>query len=295
MTEGSTHSTPSPGWTPVPGGRWARSWFFLGRVWELFRGDRSLIAVAAVGTLGNVLATVLVFGLAAWLMGGDDERLVLGLSGAVLAFPVTVVSTYCNVALVRMAQARFEGRRCTARQGFAAATRRLPAILAWSALSVGVGAALDWVAEHVPGAGALAAWLLGLAWSLATMFAVPVLALEDAGARAAARRSVELFRARWGEGVNGTISVAALTLLAGAPAVVALGIGIAIGGGAGIALALAGGALLGVVTTATRATNELFALALYRDAVHGEPTLGLGGAHLDAFVELKDRKRRWGR
>jgi hypothetical protein len=23
----------------VPEGRWARSWFWLGRVWDLFRGD----------------------------------------------------------------------------------------------------------------------------------------------------------------------------------------------------------------------------------------------------------------
>jgi Family of unknown function (DUF6159) len=293
MAEDPTQPT---GWTPVPEGRWGRSWYFLERVWELFRGDRSLIAVAAVGTLGNVLAAALVFGLAAWLLGGDrDGRLVLGLSGAVLAFPATVVSTYCNVALLRMAQARFEGRRCTARQGFAAATRRLPAILAWSALSVGVGAALDWVAERIPLAGAVASWILGVAWSLATMFAVPVLALEDAGARQAARRSVEVFRARWGEGVIGSASVAAVTMVVAIPAGLALGLGIVTGGGVGIVLALIGGALMGVVVTVSRAMDELFALALYRDAVSGAPTLGLDRARLDAFVELKDRKRRWRR
>jgi hypothetical protein len=280
------------GFSAVPSGRWDRSMFFLDRVWDLFKGDRSLIAIAAIGTILNVAAAALIFGGAAWLFGGLDRRLITGIGGAVLAFPVTVVSTYCNVALLRMAQARFEGRHCTARQGFRAATRRLPAILGWSLLAVGVGALLDTIAERIPFAGPVLSWLGGVAWSLATMFAVPVLAIEDAGARRAAKRSVEIFRARWGEGLIGTFSIGFVSTLIVVPGVVILMAGLAVGGAAGVALAVVGGAILGAGATLSRGMDELFALALYRHQVQGLGAFDLAPEQLDSLVELKARKKR---
>jgi len=207
-----------------------------------------------------------------------------------IALPATIVSTFCNVALVRMAQARFEGRRCTARQGFAAARARWRPILAWSLLSVGVGAALDWLADKLPFGGALASWLLGAAWSLGTMFAIPVLALEDVGARRAAKRSVELFRARWGESLGGTVSVSFVSFVATLPGGLLLLGGLAAGGAAGVALAAGGGALLLAAITVTRALDELFALAVYRFETAGAASFGLEPSQLDAFVDVKRRR-----
>lgn len=277
----------SSGWSNVPDGRWERSLFFLEHVWDLFRGDRALMAVAAVGTVLNVLAAAVVFGLAEWLVGDVDARVFMGLSGAAIALPSTIVSTYCNVALLRMAQARFEGRRCTTREGFAAANTRLGAIVGWSLLAVGVGALLDWIADKVPGLGAVASWILGAAWTLGTMFALPVLALEPAGPRRAARRSVEIFRKRWGEGVAGTVTVSFVTILGTIPGAAVLAAGFFTGGPVGIALAIAGGALLLAAITVSRAMEELFALAVYRFEVLGEGSFGFEPGQLDGFVDLK--------
>jgi len=47
------------------------------------------------------------------------------------------------------------------------------------------------------------AWLVDAAWALATFFVLPALAVEDAGAVAAARRSASVIRSRWGESVVG--------------------------------------------------------------------------------------------
>lgn len=279
------------GWRNVPDGRWSRSAFFLSHVWELFKGDRALMTVAAVGTVLNVLSAAIVFGLAEWLVGGVGERATMGAATAALALPSTVVSTFCNVALVRMAQARFEGRRCGAREGFTAARERLGPIVGWSLLSVGVGAVLDWVAEKIPGMGWLASWVLGAAWSLATMFAIPVLALEDAGPRRAARRSVEVFRARWGEGIAGTVSVSFVSIVASVPGVILLLAGFAVGGATGVALVATGGALVLAAATVSRALEELFALAVYRLEVHGAGSFGFEPAQLDAFVDLKGTGR----
>lgn len=274
----------------VPEGRWERSLFFLGRVWELFRGDRALITVAAVGTVLNVAAAAVIFGLAEWLVGDAGMRAFTAVALAAIALPSTIVSTFCNVALVRMAQARFEGRHCTARQGFAGARARWRPILAWSLLAVGVGAVLDWLSEKLPFGGALASWVLGTAWSLATMFAIPVLALEDVGAGRAAKRSAAVFRARWGESLGGTVSVAFASFVAALPGGLLLAGGLILGGATGIALAAGGGAVLLASVTVTRALEELFALAVYRFETAGAASFGLEPSQLDAFVDVKRRR-----
>jgi hypothetical protein len=289
---------PHGGWLVVPDGRWARSRFWLARVWDLFRGDRSLIAIAALATVLNILAAALIFGLAAALLGGPhhhDARLVMGLAAAAFAYPSTVVSTYCNVALLRMAQARFDGRHCSVGAGFRAANRRLPQILGWSLVSVVVGFILNQLVERIPFGGWLLSLLGSVAWSLATMFAVPVLAVEDAGPIKAPRRSLEIFRARWGEGLIGSITVSVVTAVASIPGVALLVVGIAAGGPGGIAAAVAGAMLLALAFTAGRAMDQLYALAIYRDQVLGEPSFGLAGDELNQFMRIRKRRGLGGR
>lgn len=276
----------------APEGKWARSSFFLSHVWTLFKGDRALMAVAAVGTLLNAASAAIVFGLADWLFGDAGLRVFTGVSAAAVALPSTVISTYCNVALLHMAQARFEGRRSSAREGFRAANHRLGPILMWSLMAVGVGTLLNWIAEKVPFAGALASWLAGAAWSLATMFALPVLAVEGVGARRAAKRSVEIFRARWGEGIAGTISVGFVTTIVSIPGLLLLFGGLAAGGTTGVVLVVVGGALLLGTAAARNALEELFALAIYRYETQGAGSFGFEPGQLDAFVYLKPRGSR---
>jgi hypothetical protein len=281
------------GWVRVPDGRWARSWFWMKRVWELFRGDRSLIAIAALATVLNIVAAALIFGVGAALLGGrhhHDPRLVVGLAVAVFSYPSTVVSTYCNVALLRMAQARFNGGHCTVGAGFRAANRRLPQILGWSLLAVVVGFIIHYLVERIPFGGIVLSFLSGVAWSLATMFAVPVLAVEDAGPLTAPKRSLEIFRARWGEGVIGGITVSAATAVASIPGIFLVAAGIAVGGPAGIAIAVIGAMLLALAFTAGRAMNQLYALAIYRDQVLGEPSFGLDSGQLNDFMRLRKRR-----
>lgn len=288
---------PQGGWVQVPKGRYARSWFWMKRVWVLFRGDRSLLAIAALATVLNVLAAALAFGLVAALIASHtgDTRVEIGIGAALFSYPSTAVSTYCNVALLRMAQARFNGSHCSLGDGFRAANERLGAILGWSLVAVVVGFLLRLVAERVPFGGVVLSWIGGIAWSLATMFVVPVLAVEGAGPIDAPKRSIEIFRARWGEGLIGSIGVGALTVVAMVPGGLLLVIGIAVGGPVGILVAVVGAALAALALTAGRAMDQLYALAIYRDQVAGEPSFGLGSAQLNSFMKTKKRKGFGGR
>jgi hypothetical protein len=280
---------PPPAVPAVPGGTIARSVFFLRHAWALLRSDRALLTIAAVGVVLNAAAAMVLFGVGAALLGDRLPLATTPLALAVVNVPLTFLSIYTNVALLWVAQERMEGRPRTASDGFAVAGERLGAILAWSLLATGVGAALDWISEKLPFGGLVSA-LLGVVWSLATMFAVPVLVLEDVGARRAVRRSAEVFRARWGEGLTGTIAVGAIAGCAAVPGILLVLAAFLVGGPATVPLAILGGLVLGAGMALSRALDELFALALYRHQVLGAGSFGLEPSQLDAFIELKSRR-----
>lgn len=266
--------------------------FFLRQVWDLFRGDGALLSLAAVAALLNFLGTAAVFtGLLAVHREGGADLLALPVVLA-LGFAATAISTYCNVALLHLAQERLEGRPCDVGTAFTAANRRLPAILGWSLLAVGVGALLRLVAERLPWGGVVVGWLLGFTWSLATMFALPVLVVEGASPWAAGRRSAKLFRARWGEGVIGLGTVEAIGGVAVVPGLLLIFLGISLGGATGLVEIGLGAAAVAIVVTFSRGLGQLYALAVYRDEVLDARSFGLGRRQLDELVRPKRRKRR---
>ena len=77
-----------------------------------------------------------------------------------------------------------------------------------------------------------------VAWGLATLLVVPILALEGLGPLAALSRSTALFREKWGEQLAGAASIGVLfTVLGVVPAVVLMSLGFASGSGV-VAIAL---------------------------------------------------------
>ena len=66
--------------------------------------------------------------------------------------------------------------------------------------------------------GVLAGWeriiirLVGLTWAVATYFVVPILAAEGTGPITALRRSVDLLKKSWGEGLTGNFVINAASL-----------------------------------------------------------------------------------
>jgi uncharacterized membrane protein (DUF485 family) len=75
----------------------------------------------------------------------------------------------------------------------------LPQILGWSLVSATVGFLLKMLESRSEKLGTFVAGLLGLAWSIATFFVVPVIVVEKLGPIDAIRRSGSILRRAWGE------------------------------------------------------------------------------------------------
>jgi hypothetical protein len=143
--------------------------------------------------------------------------------------------------------------------------------------------------------GRILGGLVSFAWSAATFFVVPVIALEGVGPKQAFKRSVSVLRERWGEGVVGSASASGIVFLVALPALLALGVG-------GYALIdsgqdVAGGVLLGlagvvlVVAILIGGTvSAIFRVALYRYATDGTAVGGFDPAQMQAAFAPKKRR-----
>jgi len=113
-----------------------------------------------------------------------------------------------------------------------------------------------------------------MSWSLATLFAIPVIAYENLGPRATLRRSIAIFRERWAEQIGGVVTVELGAVMFMIPAVMLIAAGLAAGGGVGIVLVVIGGAAALGIQAFAAALNQVYRVFLYRSAVGLEPVGG---------------------
>jgi len=254
------------GLAPAGEGRIRRGWRLSKIAWRLVREDGAMLVIALLGALAGVVSVAIVFGFAGYFSSPSPSRGRLALVVLIAAWPTTFVSVFFNVALAAAADAAMDGRRLTFKQALGVPVSKLGQIAVWSLLAAGVGVLLHQLAERIPWGGRIASWLLGVAWGLLTIFAVPVLAIEGCGAPRCLRRSGELLRKRWGEAAAGGLTITAWMVVLSMPAAILLGAGVALlpfAPAAGVALLIAGLVALMLVSGVASAIRQVFAVALY--------------------------------
>lgn len=246
--------------------------------WQVLREDRRLIVFPLVSAAVSLLIGAAAFGIADGAFGSSAKwRTVFVVAMLIASFPITFTTLFCGVALASVLARKLDGAEVTASDGWRAARERSGIIAAWALLVCTVGAILRVIEEYVPVGARIAVWLVSMSWTLATLFAVPVLAYEGLGPRATLKRSVEIFRARWGEQAAGILAIGFGTGLLLIPAIVLVLAGVAVGGAGGIALVAIGGAAILAVQAFSIALNQVYRVFLYRSAV-GDPATPAGTA-----------------
>ena len=200
------------------------------------------------------------------------------------------VIIFFNTALVSAASIRLEGGNPTVRDGLRAAWNRLGVIFQWALVAATVGMILRMIEERSSVIGKLVAGLVGLAWTLATFFVVPVLAFENAGPIEALHRSAELFRDNWGEEVIGTFSFGLIFFLLALPGILLPLLGGSLAGGTGVTV----GASLMIIyfiflSVVSSSTHGIFLAALYRYATKGEVSPGFSKGTITSAFQPKAR------
>lgn len=271
-----------------------RGWGLTKKSWGLLNEHRELIRFPLYGAFATVPLAILFFGPGLYLLDKDTlagaiPLLVIGV------YVLSVVGFYFSVGLAAAANMTFNGERATVADGLAVARANFSQICGWAALSTAISVFMA-VLENQGGiAGNIAARLVGMAWSLVTFLAVPVIAIEGTGPLQTLKRSASIFRQRWGQQITGNIAIGAAVFLIGVlPAVLLIVAGVALWSSASFLAALLvviGALVLAIAMLVSRALSGVFGVALYRYALDGKAVGGFTQDELESAVKVKKDKR----
>lgn len=181
------------------------------------------------------------------------------------------IVVFFNVALVAAASDRLAGGSATINYGLQVAWQRKGKIFQWALLAATVGILLNALEERLGWLGRLVTRFIGVAWTMATFFVVPLLAAEDVGPAEALVRSGELFTETWGEQLVGGFSFGLIFVLLALPSIaLPYFLGSAFG-----STGVVTGAILMIVywlllSVVSAAVQGIFNAALYRYATTNE-------------------------
>jgi hypothetical protein len=275
-------------------GRIKRGWGLTKKSWGLLRANPSLIRFPLYGGVATTLLAIVFLGPGLYLFEEDQ------LAGAIPIIVIGVyvlsfVGFYFSVGLAACADMIFRGQEATVSDGLAVSRTRIAQISGWAAVAAAISLVMNLLESQGGTLGQVAARLVGMAWTLVTFLAVPVIAIEGTGPFETIKRSASLFRERWGQQITGNLAIGAAVFLLGVlPAALLIVAGIAVWSAAafaGAVLVVIGALVLAIALLISRALNGIFGVALYRYALDGEVVGGFSQADLESAVKVKGRGR----
>ncbi len=285
-------------------GKISATWALVKQSFYILREDEELMLLPVLSAISCVVVTLsLLAGSGLFFYPQIKEAMVeqgswhpsnaLLFGGVFLFYLVNYfVIVFFNTALVSAASIRLEGGNPSVRDGLRAAWSRVNVIFQWALLAATVGMILRMIEERSSLIGRLVASVVGIAWTLATFFVVPVLAFENLGPFEALKRSAQLFRRNWGEQVVGTFSFGLIFFLLALPGLLLPILGGALAGNYGMT---AGASLMViyfiVLAVLSASTHGIFLAALYRYANQGETSQGFSRDTLSSAWQPKSGYR----
>ena len=282
-------------------GRIATGWALTKQSWAVLKNDRSLVIFPILSAVFAMIAFVLIWvptAITAGVLSNgtvDENNPIIGVGAVVTVYVSTFIAIFFNVSLAACAVRSLRGEDTTVGEGVSAAMGRIGPIIGWTFVAGTVGLILRVLEERFPIAGRIAVWIAGAAWAVATFFVIPVIALEGAGPFRSLKRSVQVVKAKWGEGATGQVAISAATGL------IVFGI-VFVGGGIAYALfavnlapvavtvgAVAVAAVI-IVAIISSALNSIFRVAVYQYAATGQTPAGFDAQLVQSAFGARGRR-----
>jgi Family of unknown function (DUF6159) len=267
-----------------------RGWGLTKKSWALLNEHRELIRFPLYGAVATIVPAIVFLGPGLYLF--DKDQLAGAIPLVVIGvYALSVVGFYFSVGLAACADMIFRGQEATVADGLAVARSRFAQICGWAALSTAISAIMGLLENQGGIGGQIAARLVGMAWSLVTFLAVPVIAIEGTGPLETIKRSASMFRQRWGQQITGNIAIGGAVFLCGVlPAVLLIVAGVLVWSSASFAgalLVVIGAIALAIALLISKALSGIFGVALYRYALDGQTFGPFTQEDLESAVRTK--------
>src|SRR5256886_1915402 len=173
-------------------GKFRSTWELVKQSFVILRSDKQLMLFPILSAISCLIVTafiatggtlLLMPGMASAAANGEQFHpnqsplFLVGMFAMYVANYFVIV--FFNVALVGVANSRLMGGNWTFRDGIELAWARKGTILQWAFVAATVGMILRTIEERMGLIGRLVMRIIGIAWTLACYFVVPVLAFED--------------------------------------------------------------------------------------------------------------------
>jgi hypothetical protein len=257
--------------------RLSNGWELTKNSFKVLRANKELIVFPILSGISLVLITgsfiVMWLAAAGWdvenISSGDEGQMFVNILITFVFYLVNYfVVIFFNMALVHCTRMYFHGEEVSIQKGLQFSISRIGAIFTWSLFAATVGTLLRTLQENLGIVGRIITGIIGIVWSVATFFVVPVIAYENVGPIDAFKRSANLMKKQWGESLVANFSFGLVQLIAVFVVCIPLFfVGSMIHVFAGVALAMLGGFIIMAVISATQ---TIFISAVYHN-INGDP------------------------
>jgi hypothetical protein len=277
--------------------RFSRSWQLVKASGTVLRQDKELLLFPLFSAIAMILVSASF--IIPLVVGGTFAEPVEDSANAtslVILFLFYLVQYFVifffNSALVGAAMIRLDGGDPTVRDGLRIASSRFVQILGYAAIAATVGLILRMIEERAGFIGRWIAGLLGLAFTVATFLAVPILVSQNVGPLEAVKDSATLLKKTWGENVIGNVGMG-LVFFIYYFGVIGLGIALVFGasqtGSPALIVLVVAAVVLALVALALvqSALQGVYSAALYRYATNGNVGEAFAGRLLSSAFKPK--------
>jgi hypothetical protein len=198
----------------------SRSFALIKESWKVISLDKEILlfpVLSGVALLFILLSFVIPVFFLGYFNGSDPEisggLFIIGLFLFYLLCYFVVI--YFNTALITCSRIRLTGGNPVFMDGIRNANAHLVPIFIWAMISATVGLVLQLISEKAGFIGQIIIGFIGMAWSLISYFAIPVMIFEEKGPVEAIKESASLFRKTWGETLVGQGSIGIVMIILG--------------------------------------------------------------------------------
>ena len=189
----------------------SRSWEITKLSFDVMKKDKELLLFPLFSIIFSMLfiAALLFPTVITFLIGGGTAGTMQGLYYVLIFITylgLAFIATFFNVCVVYTAKKRFEGGNSRFGEALKFAFSKIHLIFMWSLLSATVGLILrilDNMANKSKGIGRvllkILVSVLGMGWSIITIFVVPAMVYNNLSPFAAIKKSVQTLKKTWGE------------------------------------------------------------------------------------------------
>lgn len=200
--------------------RIATSWQLLQRSWQVLQAQPRLVLFPVVSTLCSIvlalffIVPIIAVGVAAASTHqnleayGERLHIFYYAYGAGIYLVSMFLATFFNVAFYNEIFHALSGEEVSLGRGLRFAATRWQAILLWSLLAGTVGLIIRSIEERLGWLGRIVMGFLGLVWSVAAVFAIPVIIRRtDRNPLVVLRDSASTLKRTWGESLIGFVGI----------------------------------------------------------------------------------------